>query len=313
MRSSHTFPIAIALAVVACRSASGRHDDQQTEGAPTTNDAPTSPGPAGVETSTAAKNEGDQGAGGMTVTTESVNVLGNPRPYLLVVPATYAGNSAYPLVLVLHGDGGDGASMHDSFPFEAVSGQKAIVAYPSGDDRSWDLYTPSATNADEAYLVALVNAVRAKLDVDPSRIFATGFSSGAFMVNQVGCRMPTFFRAIAPQSGGAPSEPNDPTASRWENGYTKCTSQTLGAGPAVLAVHGTVDTTVVFDSGEFTSKYWAYIDGCATTRGADTLASCQRYDGCAPSRPVVFCPIEGLGHRVWDHASTTIWGFFGGL
>jgi polyhydroxybutyrate depolymerase len=246
----------------------------------------------------------------MLVTEESVDIAGTARSFVLAAPSTYSPEKTYPLVLVLHGDGGDGPAMRAAFPFDSVSQQAAFVAYPTGTF-GWNLYDPADTNTDLIYLVAVVDAIAQRFAIDPARVFGIGFSSGAFMLNQVGCRRPPLFRAIVPHSGGAPNEPRDPTATRWENNYTRCANQTLGSGPAVLVVHGTADTAVTFDSGDFTAKYWAYVNGCQSTRGISApTPPCLLHDACPPGKAVVFCPIENLGHAVWNDAAKAAWQFF---
>ena len=98
--------------------------------------------------------------------------------------------------------------MHASLPLEAVSKGDAFVAYPTGLAQAWDLQTPPAINADEAFLVALVDDLARRFPIDRSRVLAAGFSKGAFMVNQISCRQPSLFRAIAPHSGSGGCAPN---------------------------------------------------------------------------------------------------------
>jgi polyhydroxybutyrate depolymerase len=248
----------------------------------------------------------------MTVTQETLVVGGLVRSFTLAAPSTYDVARRYALVLVLHGDGDDGPSMRAVWPFDDVSSQDAFVAYPSGLDRGWDLYTPASQNADFAFLVALVDSLQSRFTVDPARVFGTGFSSGAFMVNQVACRRESLFRAIAPHSGGAPEEPNDPSASLWDGdgGFTRCAGEQLAAGPAALIVHGTADGTVGYESGDYTAKYWAYVNGCGATTHVDGEATCVSYDGCPTPRPVQFCSVPNLGHALWPDAKSHIWAFF---
>lgn len=246
----------------------------------------------------------------IVATTETLTIAGEPRAFMLAVPSSYDAKTTYPLVLVLHGDGGDGPSMRDAFPFDDVSGQAAVVAYPSGRRAGWNLHEPIATNSDFAFLVALVDSLRTRFSID--RVFGTGFSSGAFMVNQVACRRPSFFHAIAPHSGGAPYEPRDPSAGRWPNGYTKCHDQTMGSGSATLVIHGTSDGDVTYDSGDFTAKYWAFVNGCTGARSAST-PPCVMHVGCPAERPVVLCSIQNLGHSLWGDAIKRTWAFFSTL
>lgn len=248
-----------------------------------------------------------------TVSSKEVLLVdGQERSFVLVSPTSPLPKTTYPLVLALHGDGGTGETMHATFAFESISKERAFVAYPTGTS-GWNLHAPTERNPDLAFLTALVDSLTSNRPIDRTRIFATGFSSGAFMINQVGCRIPSLFRAIAPHSGGAPNEPNDPSATRWSNGYTRCTAQVRGEGPAVMVIHGTADTTVTFDSGAFAATYWAYVNGCATTHQSTATSSCVAYDACPADSPVVFCSIEDLGHSFWDDAATATWTFFDSL
>jgi polyhydroxybutyrate depolymerase len=248
------------------------------------------------------------------VTSESLDVAGRTRSFLLAAPSTYSTTKQYPLVLLLHGDGGDGSSIRAAIPFDDVSAQDAIVVYPSGLNLGWNLYDPPDANPDLAFLVALVTSLQTRFAIDPAHVFGMGFSSGAFMVNQVACRRPSFFRAIAPHSGGAPNEPRDPAATKWDNNYTRCAGQTMGSGPAVMVIHGTNDRDVSYESGNFTAEYWAYVDGCQTTRSTPFAPSpCVAHDACPPGKPVVFCAVPALTHAVWPNAATAAWQFFSGF
>lgn len=243
---------------------------------------------------------------------EHIEVAGTTRSFVLAAPSTYSATRSYPLVLVLHGDGGNGPSMHKAFALDEVSGQEAFVAYPSGTE-GWNLYSPAAENPDLAFLTAVVKDLQGRYSIDTSHVFGTGFSSGGFMVNQIACRRPGFFRAIVPQSGGAPDEPNDRTATTWGNGYTRCENQALGQGPAVMVIHGTTDNVVAPESGDFTANYWSYVNSCASSRTPTTPSPCQQQDGCPSGHPVLYCAIANLGHAIWGDARAATWQFFRSL
>jgi polyhydroxybutyrate depolymerase len=246
----------------------------------------------------------------MTVTRESLVINGIPRWFMLAVPGTYAAARSYPLVLVLHGDGGDGAAMRAALPFDDTSGNDAIVAYPTAKSAGWDLYAPADSNEDFAYVLAVIESLEGRFNLDSQRVFATGFSSGAFMANQLACRT-TLLRGIASHGGGAPDEPQDPNAATWPNGYAKCANQS--AGVAALIVHGIDDNVVSYPSGEYAASYWSYVNGCASGRAATIPAPCERQSACPADKPVVFCAIAGLGHSIWPEAAKTDWSFFSSL
>lgn len=245
------------------------------------------------------------------VTVESITVRDEPRAYTLVIPGTYAPTRSYPLVLAFHGDGGGGAAMRGAFPIDTFVGEEALVVYPSGQHGAWDLYSAPAANADLAFVEELVGHLAARFTLDRGRVFAAGFSSGGFLVNQLACRRPALLRGIAALAGGAPAEPNDPAASRWPNGWVRCAGQTEGV--AALIVHGTADGVVPFAGGEFAGRYWAYVNDCATERAPVEPSPCEAFTRCPEGKQVTFCAVDALDHRIWGEAARSAWSFFSAL
>ena len=248
----------------------------------------------------------------IVVTNESVQVWGNARTYTMVAPKDVIAGKAYPLVFVFHGDGGNGAGMRSWIKLDDESKANAIVVYPDGKNATWDLYTVEPSNEDDAFVDAMLAAVKAKFSIDQARVFGSGYSSGAFFVNQLACRRTGFFRAIAPNAGGAPEEPNDPAASKWPGtSFTKCANQT--GGVAAMVMHGNDDTTVGTGSGTYTARYWAHVNGCddsESTRTATTPSPCVQHASCPGGKSVVYCEIAGIGHGIWTESGKASWAFF---
>ncbi len=251
----------------------------------------------------------------VVATNEALSVGAEMRSYVLVSPREIDPARRYPLVLAMHGDGGDGASMRAMTKLDDASGKDAFVVYPSGRNHTWDLYTPVDSDLDVAFLESLVASLAARFPIDPARVFATGFSSGAFMANQMACRRPSLLRAIASHGGGAPAEPQDATATTWDGGYVRCAGQTTGV--AALVVHGKDDGVVAWESGDYTARYWAAVNGCAGTRspasGVLGAAGCMKHDACPAPTQVVFCSKPGLGHDFAPDAAAVTWAFFASL
>lgn len=243
-----------------------------------------------------------------TVTNESISIAGETRTYVQVVPSTYSAAQTYPLVLVMHGDTGDGPSMHGALPLENTSGQNAIVLYPTGKNNTWDLYTPASQDKDGMFLEQLVAAARSKFHIGDA--FAYGMSSGAFMANQMACRRPTLFKGIVSNSGGTPDEPRDSHGS-WGGDFVKCNGQTSGV--AAMIIHGENDTTVPFPSGIHDANYWATVNGCGSDWTSASPSPCQARTGCPADKPVYYCAIPGMGHEIWSKAGTAIWTFISAL
>lgn len=234
---------------------------------------------------------------------QTLRVGSQERRFLLVEPARVDAGKKIPLVLVMHGDGGDAAGFHAAFPFERASGEGAYLAYLDGIGRTWDLETKEG-NRDVAFAAAVVDDVAGRAAIDRERVFAIGYSSGGFLSNVIACQRSGLLRAIASSAGGAPYK----QAERWPNGYTKCPGQ---KPIAILAMHGTRDFGVTIDSGRFSAAYWAYVGGCRTDEMETTgYRECRAYRGCPKGKAAVFCEIDGLGHWVWDRAAEAAWTFF---
>lgn len=210
---------------------------------------------------------------------QTITVGGVERRYLIVVPSTVTGRTQVPVLLALHG-GSDTAENARRY-MGLDSTQPALYVYPQAP------YWPEAGgvgwNVDPAgvdfpYFDALVKDLQARHCVDPGRVFATGKSNGAFMVNALACHRPGMLKAIAPVAGGGPSTSNCPE------------------GPAVAAmiVHGSADQTVPIRSGEWSREYWLARNGYRT--GAPSPVDpqpCVSYPGT--QRPVLWCQHSG-GH-----------------
>lgn len=270
---------------------------------------PPPPGDAAASSSSSSSSSSgssgseDSGPPGPQVDVTNETFMG--RTVTLAVPKTYDAQTTYPLVLVFHGDGGDGPGMRAYHTFDEVTGSEAIVAYPSGTGQTWDLYTPWASNAEAQFVEALIASYKGRFTIGD--VFGVGWSNGGFFVNQIACRRPAMFRAIVSHAGGAPYEQSDPAATTWPNGYVRCDGQS--AGVAAMITHGTADGAVGFDSGDFNRMYWAYVNGCGDTTRSIAPAPCVEYDGCPADKPVVFCPIQGQGHGIWDGARQAAWSF----
>ncbi|MBX3187268.1 MAG: hypothetical protein KF819_09640 [Labilithrix sp.] len=298
-----------AVATAACRGKSEPVEQRPPETPPIDSGAPPRPGePPAID---GGPGETKSEPPAVTVTTESLVVGTLTRSFVLAVPATFAPDKRLPLVLALHGDGGDGAAMRAAYPLDGVTQREAVVAYPSGNGKSWDLYAAPSDNDDLAFIEALVRSLEVRFPLDPARVFASGFSSGGFMVNQIACRRPGLLRAISAHGGGAPAEPIDPEATKWPNGFTQCVGQTTGV--AAMIVHGKDDRIVVVGSGEHMATYWAYVNKCGVTRVATTTPECMAYEACPIDKPVVLCTVPGLGHSFWGRAVENDWSFFRGM
>lgn len=294
-------PTALLLGVLACGDSGSSAPTDAASG------SATSPLPRGCSVAGAGgATKGYLGKRELTVT--GVKDAGYARrTYNLFVPDQHDGDLLFPLVFVLHGNGGDGAGMRRTLDLESASGGNAIVVYPDGFG-GWDLESAADQNDDITFVKALVEAVSKTYCVDTTRIFATGYSNGGYFANQLGCKVgASLFRGIASHSGGGPFGQNDEYDAQ---GNLVCPGKPVAA----LISHGADDTNVQLSEGQQSRDEWKRVNGCKDATKSFAPSPCVQFEGCAADRPVVYCEVPGLGHVVWpDSGAKATWRFLSGL
>ncbi len=120
--------------------------------------------------------------------------------YLLYLPAQYAREGKWPLILYLHGSAqrGERIELVEKYGFgticQTIGGRRFIVAAPQCPARSsWEMQVEN--------LDVFLDDIIEKYSVDPQHIYLTGFSNGASGVYEWGTRSPQRFAALVPVSG----------------------------------------------------------------------------------------------------------------
>jgi polyhydroxybutyrate depolymerase len=133
---------------------------------------------------------------------------GATRSYVVRLPGKSV--ARLPLVLVLHGGGGNAANAEQMTGFTAKGRRENfIVVYPEGSGRLRDkLLTWNARHCcayamknevdDVGFIDALLDELIANYPVDTSRIYVTGMSNGGMMTHRLGIELSNRFAAIAP-------------------------------------------------------------------------------------------------------------------
>jgi polyhydroxybutyrate depolymerase len=183
------------------------------------------------------------------------------------------------LVVNLHGSGAVGSSWQWETNYDAAANAHGfMVVYPDGIDFSWadgrGASVPDRQGVDDVgFITGLVAKLTSDFGVDPGRVYATGMSAGAFMVNRLACERADMFAAIAPVAGTLGTN--------------------VGCSPsqpvAVLQMHGTADPVVPFNGGPMVGR-----GGPSDIISAPAMAERWRQAG----GPVEFRQMDGLGH-VW--------------
>jgi len=127
------------------------------------------------------------------------------RNYIIHLPLGYHQNTdnLYPLVLVLHGGGGNDSKIMRETDFNKVANdENFIVVYPDGLNNSWadarNASESSIQNIDDVnFIRTLIDTISSNYNIDQARIYVTGISNGGFMTQTLLCALPDVFAAGA--------------------------------------------------------------------------------------------------------------------
>lgn len=120
------------------------------------------------------------------------------RTYVLGVPDNYDESQPLPLLVALHGAGGNGMEMAEHAGLGDVPTQAgAIVAYPDAIDESWNYLFGEEGVDDTGFIRALIDETVAEYAIDESRVYLTGYSNGGLMAVRLRCEMADTFAAVA--------------------------------------------------------------------------------------------------------------------
>jgi len=123
------------------------------------------------------------------------------QPYRLFIPESYDASKPAPLLVALHGMGGDENSMFDSYGSGLLKREAErvgfIVACPKGRDPA-SMYRGTA----EKDVLDVMAEVQRTYRIDPSRIYLMGHSMGAYGTWAIAMNQPDLFAALGPISGG---------------------------------------------------------------------------------------------------------------
>jgi polyhydroxybutyrate depolymerase len=233
------------------------------------------------------------------------------RSYRLFVPPGYDGRQRLPLVLDLHGSGGNAAGQARNSGLETLSAsERFIVATLEAEGGRWNVPAQPNRADDVLYVGDVIRHVAARVCTDEGRVYSTGFSGGGRMTSLLACQLGSRLAAVAPVSGLRFPGP--------------CTGRPI----PVLTFHGLADPQNPYDGhaagrgAEWEESVpdalasWARHDSCkgeAILEDPPGPLSTMRYDGCTPGTEVRMIRIDGLGHR-WTRTevdtTAVMWQFF---
>jgi predicted esterase len=124
-----------------------------------------------------------------------------PQPYRIFIPNGYDPAKKWPLIVALHGMGGNENSFFDSY-------NKGVIK-EEAEKRGYLILCPKGRGAADMYLGNAQKDVFDSLDhmqqlynIDPDRIYLMGHSMGGYGTWSTAIVKPELFAALAPFSGG---------------------------------------------------------------------------------------------------------------
>jgi polyhydroxybutyrate depolymerase len=274
----------------------------------------------------------------MAAQERTLSVDGRQRTYLVqdfAPPGTPA-----PVVIVLHGGGGNAENAMKMSGFDRVATrERFIVAYPNGSGRTrlltWNAghccaFAMESAIDDVGFVSALIDALVASGRADPSRMYVTGMSNGAMMAHRVGRELSNKIAAIAPVVGAVFGDEPPPRAPVPAFIIVGAEDEVVPAngGPlqlrALLGNRSAADRDVAPAVDQAT--YWARHNGCGEPARSESRASIKtEWSSCRNGATVVFHSVKDNGHawpggtagragaaqptRAFD-ATEQMWAFF---
>lgn len=220
------------------------------------------------------------------------------RSYDLFVPSAAEAGAPLPLVVNMHGWG---SSKEQQAAFSQMSADAErrgyAIAYLQGYDASFNAGFCCGGASDDdiddvGFAVAVVDDVDRRACLDRDRVYATGFSNGAFMAYRLACEAAETFVAVAPVAGVMSVDLETCTPSR---------------PVSVIHFHGMSDLNVLYEGRPWLGvpgvpelmTLFAAHDGCdrkpvVTLQIDDVL--CETWPGCGDGAQVSVCRVDGGGH-----------------
>lgn len=115
----------------------------------------------------------------------------------LSMPKNYDQNKPYPLLVALHGHGGNAEAFHELWK-TATDSMNVVLLTPQGEiNLDKNIFFSWGNHTEEIVLSAIDMAGR-HIHLNTKKIYLTGFSMGGSLSYQLGLKNPHIFNGIAP-------------------------------------------------------------------------------------------------------------------
>jgi polyhydroxybutyrate depolymerase len=253
-------------------------------------------------------------------TEHRLSSAGAERAYLLYLPEDIEG--PVPLVFSLHGSGGVPQNQVDTSHLDALADRYGFaVIFPAGEYtntvsvRSWNANVDDGVN-DVQFVRDMIADVAGMVNIDRSRVYASGFSGGARMSSRLACELSDVLAAAAPVAGL--QYPDDCTLQR---------------PISIISIHALDDGSNQYTVSTNSRPYWRMgvetaldkwrqANGCSLSNDDDRLSqnvTSYTWSDCNGSAEIQFYLRKTGGHTWPDttansnhdiDATELIWEFF---
>jgi polyhydroxybutyrate depolymerase len=260
---------------------------------------------------------------------------GAERSYLTYTPRSLT--EPAPLVIMLHGGGGNAENGMTMSGFNALAEREGFVAvYPEGSGKrrfkTWNaghccVYAREQDVDDVGFISDLIDRLVADGVADPSRVYATGMSNGAMMTYRIGRELPHKVAAIAPVVGamfGDEVKAKSPVAALMITGEQDMRVPAAGGNGSGRGLRSAPNDRPYAPAG-FALSCWLKSNACTGQAQAVSTPAYTLRQGTGCAAPTLWYSLPEGGHA-WPggrrgslrgdapvdnfDASTVIWEFF---
>lgn len=262
-----------------------------------------------------------------TTVVDSIISNGIHRSYRIYIPASYNGNTAFPLVFDLHGYTSNASQQQLYSNFMPIADTaNFLVVYPQGTSLGGQPYWNAGQGgaSDIQFISELIDTLKNNYTIDANSIYSCGMSNGGYMSYTLACTLNDKIVAVASVTG-----------SMFTTQYNTCNPN---RAVPTMQISGTADATVPYMGGTGTMhidsvvKYWVENNNCNASAQFTNVPNTNLFDGCTAEHYVYsggdngssceLYKINGGGHT-WPgspftvgvtnqdfNASLKIWLFF---
>lgn len=249
--------------------------------------------------------------------TETLQHQGIERIYHIHLPSGFNRTKPAPLVLALHGGGGEGRRFDQSTTQgtlkTAANKRGVVLVFPEGINKRWndgrtEMLATKKTYDDVGFISVLIDTMVKNYGIDSKRVYATGISNGGFMSVRLAMDLSEKIAAVAPVTAQ----------------ISKALKNKTPKLPiSIMIINGTMDPLVPFDGGHIrlfkfgrsrgeilstssTVEFFRRHNGCESIPEKSKLqdkdpkdgtnVEIEKYIGCKDGTEVILLKVIGGGH-----------------